>query len=511
MQYDILIHIITCYLLGDKFVYESRFNQKIYNDYRDTINQTRNSISIVDFDSLSRMKETLHHIKFDNMNRCISPDRTNNSKNGFLRQCLYTTNQFFKYFNSIMVIHTDKGNSMVILNKTTYYNKMYMHLDDGINNGTYSEITLNQDIIDQQNNSYNTIHLIYTNWVNNIKNKNNNCTSISRSLLNFKKNNNHTFYAAHIYGTLKVHKADNPIRPIVADFANPVQYIQKLLKIVLCQYIKSERFQFIIKNSKPIIEYCKYNKINSIYRLATLDYSSMYTNIDLLDFYSIIDNEFDLLNIHNLFCISKEDLLFLFKNTMEHFTYIKHKNSNNHMTYYIQSKGIPMGGALSYHISEVVTARHFENLINLSPDRTIERIFKYVDDVLIICLESFYANTHLINQSLNHMKYDLTTENEDKQVIFLDLRIQRLNTKILHQWYNKPYSSHRSLDFLSAQPLHMKINVLEQLYTTILKSCSINQKLGITKFRHIAKINHYPKHLINKILRDHSPKHLLIN
>lgn len=441
---------------------------------------------------------TLRNIKYDNINRYICGDKKDISVKGYLRQCLYSTNIFFKLFKSIIAIHTDKGNGMIILNKDTYHKKMDSHILDGKDNGTYAEFILDQKITTEQQTIYKNIHNTYRIWINNIKKHN--CKNIPKNLLNHKITQDYNFYAASIYGTIKVHKADYPIRPIVADFENPLRYIQKLLKLVLNQYIDKERFPFIINNTKPIIYFCHNTKINSNHRLATLDYASMYTNINLEEFYHIIINEFDNMNIINTFCISKKDLISLFKNMIQHFTYIQYKNMDGHITHYKQNKGIPMGGSLSYHISEVVTARHFETLRSLNDDTSILRIFKYVDDILIICKESFFNNEHLIEQCLNQMKYELVLENDKKHITFLNLDLNRCNSKIYHQWYCKTYASHRTIDFLSAHPWHIKYNTMEQLYSTIMETCSTHKTIGTEKFINIAKINHYPRPTIKNFI-----------
>lgn len=186
---------------------------------------------------------------------------------------------------------------------------------------------------------------------------------------------------------------------------------------------------------------------------------------------------------------------------MQQFTYIKYKDINGHILYYKQTKGIPMGGSLSYHISEVVTARHFENIRNLTNDTTIVHIFKYVDDILIICNESFYNDVYLINQCLNKMEYELLMENDKKRITFLNLELNRCNSKIYHQWYCKSYASHRTIDYFSSHPWYIKSNTMKQLYNTIQERLALFHKtLGIEKFTHIPKIIHYPRRVINTFI-----------
>lgn len=43
-----------------------------------------------------------------------------------------------------------------------------------------------------------------------------------------------------------------------------------------------------------------------------------------------------------------------------------------------------MGGALSYHVAEVVTCRGIKNMLETVPKKYISAIYKYVDDIFII-------------------------------------------------------------------------------------------------------------------------------
>lgn len=83
---------------------------------------------------------------------------------------------------------------------------MDTHIKDGLEKGIYTRLILDQKIIDEQNTIYNSIYDIYNVWINNIKEYN--CNTIPKDLLKHKKTHDYKFYAACIYGTIKVHKAD---------------------------------------------------------------------------------------------------------------------------------------------------------------------------------------------------------------------------------------------------------------------------------------------------------------
>lgn len=90
----------------------------------------------------------------------------------------------------------------------------------------------------------------------------------------------------------------------MADYDNPIRHIQRILKEVLNGYICKNRFPFIIKNTKPVIDFCENFKLLKEHELITMDYASMYTNINLRDFCSIIEQEYELFNIYEKYFIS---------------------------------------------------------------------------------------------------------------------------------------------------------------------------------------------------------------
>lgn len=132
--------VLVTLSLGTKFVYDSRFSKEVYNTYRSAIQNTQNVMPHVDYVCVIKMKQTLKQIKYDNMGRCVDTKKWVSHIKGYLRQCLYSTNMFFEQFDSVFVIDTDKGNS--ILSKSTYHSKITAHIKDGIENGTYTSINL---------------------------------------------------------------------------------------------------------------------------------------------------------------------------------------------------------------------------------------------------------------------------------------------------------------------------------------------------------------------------------
>lgn len=140
-------------------------------------------------------------------------------------------------------------------------------------------------------------------------------------------------------------------------------------------------------------------------------------------------------------------------------------NDNNYFMYdkkiYTQTFGMPMGNPLSPTIADIImddlldnTLSELKELYNIE----IKFIVKYVDDIFAIIKRS---DVEAILKTLNkyHSKLQFTMETEKNLSIpFLDAVIHREENKLLLNWYSKPISSGRLINFLSSQPLKYKIN-----------------------------------------------------
>lgn len=120
-----------------------------------------------------------------------------------------------------------------------------------------------------------------------------------------------------------------------------------------------------------------------------------------------------------------------------------------------------MGNPLSPTIADIImddlldkTISELKNMHNID----IKFIVKYVDDIFAIVKAK---DVDIIVSTLNkyHNKLQFTIEREKNSSIpFLDVLISRKNNQILLNWYSKPISSGRIINFLSAQPLKYKLN-----------------------------------------------------
>ncbi|XP_045460984.1 uncharacterized protein LOC123671279 [Harmonia axyridis] len=112
---------------------------------------------------------------------------------------------------------------------------------------------------------------------------------------------------------------------------------------------------------------------------------------------------------------------------------------------------------------------------------------------LATVLEHFNSyNTHL----------QFTAEEEvDNSIPFLDIRVIRMGEVLRTDWYNKPSSSGRYLHYRSCHPQNMKLNLVTQMKTRVLRLTHPTfHSQCIVKLKKLFVMNGYPIKLLNKLL-----------
>lgn len=170
--------------------------------------------------------------------------------------------------------------------------------------------------------------------------------------------------------------------------------------------------------------------------------------------------------------------------------------------YYKQIDGCPMGSPISPCIANFILNLLLDDIIS-KLDFTPKLIKKYVDDLIIICPKNATTNIHQIFNKF-HPKIQFTVELEiNRRMPYLDLMIIRnSNNTITTDYFSKPTSSGRILNYLSAHPRHVKINTA---YNFISRVLTLSDPIFHTKNQnYIYKIlltNNYPKNNIDKLLK----------
>ena len=464
--------VIDVVSLGPKFSIRENTSKK---DIIDTVKNVE--ISLRDSEVPSALKSEIREKVSSNLRSGFRQQKhmTTNDRN--LNIKLRETKKFIKNNPDIMFTTSDKGNVTVCLYKADYNEKMLKLLSDGT---TYENVKKNP------------LKKLQTDTSKILKNLNNN------NYLHTKFHNNALTFTnttlAKCYGLPKIHKKDVPYRPIISLINSPTHFLAKTIY---------KEIQFSVKPPKSHINnsFELKQKLNSVivpndYILLSLDVTSLFTNIPLQLVLDSLDKRFD--SIHNKCKIPFVEIVectkFLFANTFFSF-------NNN---YYRQIEGTPMGSPISPLFANMVMDDLETNCLStLKEKHNVNPLlyFRYVDDT-IMCINKKHIDlvVKTFNSYNNRLQFTYEIEQENK-INFLDMTLIRHNNTIITDWFNKPTSSGRLINFLSNHPTRQKINIV---YNLVDRAISLSHKQFHKKnldsvFR-ILQNNNFPRNFINRFV-----------
>ena len=403
-----------------------------------------------------------------------SPSQSTLKKHGVLKR--------LRSNKDIVILRPDKGNGIVVLNRTDY-NKAIMNI---INDKTKFR-TLDTDLTIQRE------------------------QSLQRYLRKLKKKNFFTkeeykfvypkgSQPARIYGLPKIHKVPNnvipPLRPIVSAINTYNYNLSKFLGKLLSPHLPDEHsakdtFTFIEDIKKVSLE----NKF-----LVSYDVTSLFTNIPLEE---TIDLAINLIMENKpRLKITKTQLkkLFVIATSQTHFIF-----ENN---YYDQIDGVAMGSPLAPILANLFMGHHerlwLQDCSNCKPD-----FYKrYVDDIFAVFENEEKALKFFdyINNKHPNIKFTMEKE-QDKQIAFLDVLINNndsLKTSIFHK---KTYTG-LLLNYLSFTPSVYKFGLIR---TLIDRTYKINNTwtgfdLDMKQLKTVLSKNQYPSNVVDSEVKEYLHK-----
>ena len=382
---------------------------------------------------------------------------------------------------SIVVSKADKGNCTVILDTQDYNNKMFNLLSD---TGTYKEIKKDPT------------------------KKIERC--INSKLLSLKRQgkiDDSNYYRirstdgviSRMYGLVKIHKIDNPMRPIVSLVGSPLYNLSKYLSDIISPLVGNTSSN--VKNSFDFVNFIQSCNWTGNDIMVSFDVVSLFTKVPTDLAIEVIKNRLEndstLSNRTNLsiedivdlvsFCLSNNDFVFRDK-------------------YFHQSFGCSMGSPISV-ISANLVMEDIERRIFLNCDFNVHHWKRFVDDVWALMpanqVDDFLK---FINSIETSIKFTCEKE-QSRDLPFLDVFISRLdNNKFETKVYRKPTHTNRYLDFNSNHPFCQKLSVGRSLFNRANKLCSNvddrNKELDIVKV--VLNNNCYPKHMYRRMSSDNN-------
>jgi peptide-methionine (R)-S-oxide reductase len=293
----------------------------------------------------------------------------------------------------------------------------------------------------------------------------------------------------------KIHKPNNPPRPIISGCDAPTDNLSKYLTAVFNPIAQAQ--PSYLKDTKHLLQLIEnHPHLPKNATLCTADVTSLYTNIPHDEGISVIlealKTHKHLLPMHTPNnTIIKTFLHFILKEN--HFDFLdKH---------YLQTQGTAMGTKMAPPYANIFMAQ-IEQQIKHNYNQHISLWKRFIDDIFFIwqgshkSLEQFtqHSNTH-------HDSIKFTFEHSQSEIHFLDTRIyidksRKLQTNI----YRKPTDKNLILHFSSHHPLHLKRNIV---YTQALRykriiSSPHNLTIELKTLKKIFLARGYPQRLIEQ-------------
>ena len=227
--------------------------------------------------------------------------------------------------------------------------------------------------------------------------------------------------------------------------------------------------------------------------VVSLDVVSLFTNISLERTVAVIEENWHLVAVHTP--ITKKGFIDIIE-----FLFDSNYFSFND-TIYSQKFGCPMGSNLSPVLANVVIS----DLLHKSIPRLtfqLPFIYQYVDDLIMSIPEDREDEILEVFCSYDpHIKF--TVEREDnRSVPFLDTKVIRgPDNVIVLDWYRKPTSSGRYINYSSYHTPKMKANVIIGMKTRISRIVHPQYRDGaLARFRDLMQENGYPRTYLNKLI-----------
>lgn len=400
----------------------------------------------------------------------------------FIYNIYQQTEKFLKeHKNNIVITNADKGNKTVVMYKEDYKNKMNKLLEDKT--------------------TYKTIRADPT---QKLQNKNNKIVTdlFKHEYIDLKLKKKLTCDAAispRLYGLPKIHKPNTPLRPVSSSVDVPCYNLSKHIGEIIQNIISTK---YNIKNSLELKQQLSIIQLEEDEILVSFDVVSLFTNIPTYLAIKNIMMEWDTIKEHTN--ISKPKFLDILNFCLKENNYFKYDDK-----YYQQTFGMPMGNPLSPTIADVILDKLLDSAIEILRNQNIEIKFivKYVDDIFAIIKRK---DESAILETLNnyHNKIQFTIEHEENNSIpFLDIKIHKNNNTLITDWYSKPTSSGRMINYLSTQPQNQKLNTALNFITKVLNlSHESFHENNIKKIKLILRRNNFPSYMIKNLLHKYQNK-----
>ena len=295
-----------------------------------------------------------------------------------------------------------------------------------------------------------------------------------------------------LYGLPKTHKSGVPLRPILSMISSPQHSLAKFLNGLLLP-ITTKFSKFTIKDSFEFAKVINKTASGGTF-MASFDVKSLFTNVPLEETIAICASALCEGNLNGN--LSKDSFVKL----MKFATSSTEFSFNNIM--YRQKDGVSMGSPLGPTMANIFMG-YLEHHYFMNNEQPL-MYYRYVDDCFVLfknedeCMRMFDKFNHL------HPAISFTMEKERNGCLpFLDVLVERADTMFITSIYRKPTFTGQYVNFRSFCNKRRKTNLIRTLCNRALKICSPDKlPQELNKITDILKKNVFPERLVERTIKN---------
>ena len=348
---------------------------------------------------------------------------------------------------NIVIKPADKGGATVVLNRQDYINEALRQLS----NTNHYELSSQQEF----EKSAVEIKNFLSNYV-----KNGHLPPYTHLHLTYKFPR-----LPQLYLLPKIHKRDNPGRPIISAVGCPTEKISAFVDSIFKPLVY--QLPSYIRDTTDFINKIQHVNVPENHNLVTIDVSSLYTNIPHTE--GILACRAALLNR------DRDD-----PHTWFLLTLLRHVLTLNYFAFngviYHQTSGTAMGTKLAPNYANLFMGQLELDLIDSYPVKPTVW-YRFIDDIFCVFPGTTEETQNFIDHlNRQHKTIKFTAEISNLRINFLDTTIIRNNDGSLSTTlYRKPTDTFQYLHFKSYHPLHQKRSIPYSQFVRVRRICSLKK------------------------------------
>ena len=384
--------------------------------------------------------------------------------------------------SSIVVLKPDKGNGVVLLDRSDYDAKMCSILSDSSKFKLLSEDPLRITQKREEN---------LRSYLRGLKNNGTLPNSVYDHLAPCGTN------PGRLYGLPKVHKPNYPLRPILSAVKTVSYNLAKYLVPILQTISHNE---FTLTDSFDFVSQLHGLHLPQQVCLASFDVCSLFTMIPLSETLDICIAQLFPQGVNSVSGLSPSQ----FRRLLEFSVYDNHFLFNGKL--YDQVDGVAMGSPLGPVLANAFLSFHESQWLNSCPVEFKPLFYRrYIDDTFAVFKSVSHVHKFLnyLNSKHPNMKFTVEVENSDKCLPFLDVSVCHREGKFSTEIFlNKTFTG-LYMQFDTFLPYQYKTGLIRTLLYRAHRICSGYEAVH-KEFCFISNAlcgNGFPRALLDKFIR----------